>query len=85
MRTTKNAQVPPGYHMIFCDVKSVFANVPLEYTIGLVLERIYDKGELVIIITRSQKKETLCLCKMVVLAIMRISTYRNMVFLWVSL
>ena len=62
MTTIKNAQVPSGYHMVSFVVKSLFTNVPLEYTIGLVLERIYNKGELVTNITRSEMKEMLLLC-----------------------
>ena len=63
MTTIKNVQVPSGYHMVSFHVKSLFTNVPLEYTIGLVLERIYNKGELVTNITRSEMKEMLLLCK----------------------
>ena len=62
MTTIKNVQVPSGYHMVSFHVKSLFTNVPLEYTIGLVLERIYNKGELVTNITRSEMKEMLLLC-----------------------
>ena len=57
MTTIKNVQVPSGYHMVSFDVKSLFTNVPLKYTIGLVLEQIYNKGELVTNITRSERKE----------------------------
>ena len=39
--------------MVSFDVKSRFTNVLLEYTIVLVLERIYSKGELVTNITTS--------------------------------
>ena len=60
MKTLKN--VPPGFHMVSFDIKSFFTNVPLEYTFGLVLERIYNKGELVADITRSEMKEMLLLC-----------------------
>ena len=63
MTTIKNVQVPSGYHMVSFDVKSLFTNVPLEYTIGLVLERIYNKGELVTNITRSEMKEMLLCTK----------------------
>ena len=63
MTTIKNVQVPSGYHMVSFHVKSLFTNVPLEYTIGLVLQRIYNKGELVTNITRSEMKETLLLYK----------------------
>ena len=62
MTTIKNVQVPSGYHMVSFDVKLLFTNVPLEYTIGLVLERIYNKGELVTNIIRSEMKEMLFLC-----------------------
>ena len=49
--------------MVSFDVKSLFTNVSLEYTIGLVLERIYNKGELVTNITRSEMKEMLLCTK----------------------
>ena len=62
MAAAKNVQMLSGYHMVSFDVKSLFTNVPLEYTIGLVLERIYNKGELVTNITRSEMKEMLLLC-----------------------
>ena len=32
--------------MVSFDMKSLFTNEPLEYTIDLVLKRIYDNGEL---------------------------------------
>ena len=38
MATIKNVQVPSGFHMVSFDVKSLFTNLSLEYTIGLVLE-----------------------------------------------
>ena len=63
MTTIKNVQVPSGFHMVSFDVKPLFTNVPLEYTIGLVLERIYNKGELVTNITRSEMKEMLLCTK----------------------
>ena len=47
MTTIKSVQVPPGFRMASFDVKSFLTNVPLEYTIGLVMERIYNKGEAV--------------------------------------
>ena len=62
MTTIKNLQVPSGFHMVSFDVKSLFTNVPLEYTIGLVLEWIYSKEELVTNFTRSEMKEMLLIC-----------------------
>ena len=61
MTTIKNVQVPSGYHMVSFDVKSLFTNFPVEYTIGLVLERIYNKRELVTNFTGSEMKEMLLL------------------------
>ena len=43
-------------------MKSLFTNVPLEYTTDLILKRIYDNGELSTDITRSEMKEMLTLC-----------------------
>ena len=60
MTTIKSVQVPPRYYMVSFDVKSLFINILLEYTIGLVLERIYNKGEVVTNITRSEMKKMLC-------------------------
>ena len=48
--------------MISFYVNSLFMNVPLEYTIDLILKRIYDNGELSADITRSEMKEMLTLC-----------------------
>ena len=62
MTTIKNFQMPSGYHMVSFDVRSLFTDVLLEYTIGLVLERIYHKGELVTDITRSKMNEMFLLC-----------------------
>ena len=62
MTTIKSIQVSSGYHMVSFDVKSLLTNVPLKYTIWLVLEQIYNKGELVTNITRSEMKEMLLLC-----------------------
>ena len=59
MTTIKNVQVPLGYHVVSF---VTFTNVPLEYTIGLVLKRISNKSELITNITRSEMKEMLLLC-----------------------
>ena len=45
--------------MVSFDVKSLFTNVPSEYTIDLILKRIYDNGKLSTGITRSEMKEML--------------------------
>ena len=45
--------------MVSFNVKPLFTNVILEYTIDLVLKRIYDNGEFSTYITRSEMKEML--------------------------
>ena len=60
--TIKNVQVSSVYHIVYFDVKSYFINILLEYIIELVLGRIYNKGELVTSITKSEMREMLLLC-----------------------
>ena len=62
MEKMKQETIPDGYEMPFFDVKSLFTNVPLERTIGITLERIYDRKEINTQITRSEMKELLTLC-----------------------
>ena len=47
--------------MVSFDVKSLFTNVHLEYYIDLILKRIYDNGEILTDIARSEMKEMLTL------------------------
>ena len=42
----RTIKVPKEYHMVSFEVKSLFTNVPLEYTIDLMLKRIYDDHEI---------------------------------------
>ena len=56
LRTVK---VPKGYQMVSFDVKALFTNVPLEYTIDLVLKRIYENHEVSTSITRNEMGEIL--------------------------
>ena len=48
--------------MISFDVTALFTNVPLDKTIEILLERIYDKNELKTNIPREDLKELLELC-----------------------
>ena len=43
MSKIKNKKVPNGYQMVSFDVKSLFANVPSDRHIQLVLKIIYEK------------------------------------------
>ena len=48
--------------MVSFDVKALFPNVPLEYTTGLVLKRIYENYGILTPITKNEMKEILLLC-----------------------
>ena len=48
--------------MVSFDVKALLKNVPLEYTIDLVLKRIYENHDILASIARSVMKEILLLC-----------------------
>ena len=54
--------VPTGHSLISFDVKSLFRNVPLDYTINIILRRIYDDNELYTNISKKEMKELLLLC-----------------------
>ena len=59
LRTVK---VPKGYQMVSFDVKALFTNIPLEYSIDLVLKRICENHEIFTSITRNEMREILLLC-----------------------
>ena len=54
--------VPQHYKLISFDVTSLFTNVPLDYTIDVVLRRIYVQQEIQTNIPRDQMKHLLILC-----------------------
>ena len=58
----KTVKVPTGHQLVSFDVKALFTNVPLEYTIDLVLKRIYENHEIPTSITRNEMREILLLC-----------------------
>ena len=84
VQNIRKIKVPTGYDMVSFDVKSLITNVPLEYTIDLILKRIYDNGEVSTGITRSEMKEMLKLCKKNV-HLMVTYTYKQAEFLWAPL
>ena len=59
----KKETVPSSYKMISFDVSSLFTMVPLDYTIDLILKRIYDDKENETKISRKDVKNLLILCK----------------------
>ena len=58
--TTTN--VPENYKLISFDVTSLFTNVPLDFTIEIILKRIYNRSEIQTNISRAEMKELLLLC-----------------------
>ena len=62
MKKIKQETIPDGYKMVCFDVKSLFTNVPLEKTIDITLERIYEPKEINTQITRPETKEVSTLC-----------------------
>ena len=58
----KNMLPPDDYKLILFDVTSLCTNVPLDYTISIILKRIYDQRELETKILRKEMKDLLLLC-----------------------
>ena len=58
----KSEKVPISHSSISFDVKSLFTNVPLDYTVNIILRRIYDDNELYRNISKKEMKELLLLC-----------------------
>ena len=48
--------------MVSFDVKSHFTSVPLEYTIHIIIKRIFEDHEITTISTKSEMKKLLTLC-----------------------
>ena len=46
IKNIKSEKVPTGHSFIFFDVKSLFTNVPLDYTINIILRSVYGDNEL---------------------------------------
>ena len=57
----KSEKVPTVHSFVSFDVKSLFTNVPLNYTIKMTLRRIYDDNELHKNISKKEIKELLLL------------------------
>ena len=59
MENIKQEKILDEYKMVSFDVNSLFTNVPLEKTIDITLERIYDRKEINTQIARPEMKELL--------------------------
>ena len=62
INNAKSKKVPTGHSFISFDMKPLFTNVPLDYTINIILRRIYDDNELYTNISKKEMKEILLLC-----------------------
>ena len=58
MEIIKHKKVPERFQMVLFDARSLFANVPLETTIDIILRRVYTNHELTTL-TKKEMKELL--------------------------
>ena len=54
--------MPSDHKLISFDVKSLFTNVPLHFSIDLILKRIYEDNEIQTKIKKKEMKQLLLLC-----------------------
>ena len=57
-----NKTLPPGFSLVSFDVVSLFTKVPLDFTINLILKKIYDDRAISTKISRQQMKKLLLIC-----------------------
>ena len=62
MNHIKRMNLPKSHSFISSDVKSLFSYVPPDFTINVILRRIYNENESHVNIKRSEMKELLLLC-----------------------
>ena len=62
MAKIKREIIFDGYKIVSLSIKPFFTNVPLEKTIDITLEGIYDRTEINTQITRPEMKDVLTLC-----------------------
>ena len=62
IKSIKHKKIPTGYQMTFFDIKSLFTSIPLDKTIEIILQRIYNRNEITTQIPKKVMKELLLLC-----------------------
>ena len=62
----KHQKVPDGHKMVSFNAVSFFTNVPFDFTIEIILRRIYSKNEIKRFITKKEMKEIILPCTKVV-------------------
>ena len=58
----KDMVIPENYSLVSFDVESLFTNVPLDYTVDLILDRVYNKKDIQTTIKQNDLKKLLMLC-----------------------
>ena len=58
----KGQNIPSNFKLISFDVTSLFTNVPLDFTIDVILKRIYDENEVNTNIPKQRMRDLLFLC-----------------------
>ena len=62
LKSIRNLKIPNNHKVISFHVKALFTNVPLDYTINVILRRIYDNHEIDTNISKKEMKDLLILC-----------------------
>ena len=62
IKCVRKMKIPAQHKVISFDVKPLFTNVPLDYTINLIIKAIYDNPEISTNISRKEMKDLLILC-----------------------
>ena len=57
-----NRSLPPGFSLVSFDVISLFTKVPLDFTINLILKKIYDDRAINTKISRQEMQKLLLIC-----------------------
>ena len=59
IKSIKHDKIPNGYQMISFDIKPLFPSIPLDKTIEIILQRIYNRNEITTQIPKKVMKELL--------------------------
>ena len=77
----KGQNIPNNYKFISFDVTSLLTNVPLDFTIDVILKQLYDENEVNTNIPKQKIRDSVP--KMWILVTMGISIHKQTVWQWV--